>query len=186
MFPIWSSAFAKRRWEADKFEMRLQIRAVAPVPFVCWFICSRCNSTFCCASLSASRSRWWYGVTLYKRFNRSGYLRKKNNKSDEMFKKRSVITMPSICYHQLWFFARAYFVTLWTGTTKNDLKFIRLKRVFSIWETRKNIRSSSFSFSSWFNNKDAVPWRTQYASKARSIGEESMKSLPMFTVVKSF
>lgn len=64
--------------EADRLEIRFHI--LFGVAFVCWFMCSRWSSTFCWAVRRASRSWWWEGVTLYRRFSRRGYLKGKRNK----------------------------------------------------------------------------------------------------------
>lgn len=57
-------------------------------------------------------------------------------------------------------------VTRCTGTIKNAERFIRRSNVFSICETRRKMRSNSFSFSRCVRSMDAEPWRLQYVSKA--------------------
>lgn len=53
--------------------------------------------------------------------------------------------------------SRGYFVTRWTGTIKNEFKFILLSIVFSICDTLRKIRNSSFSFSRLARSRLAVP-----------------------------
>lgn len=80
-----------------------------------------------------------------------------------------------------------YLVTLCTGTTRNERRFIRRSSVFSICDTRKNIRSNSFSFSSWLSMSEADAWRMQYRSKTSIFDNRHWwKSSPMLTLTKSW
>lgn len=77
---------------ADKVLTRRQNLAGAPpMRFVCWLIFCKWDPTRSCDSRNVSLSLWWCGVTLYSRFNSSGYLlkEKKGKRGKEEMKNGS-------------------------------------------------------------------------------------------------